>query len=142
MSDNKKGEKRKTIVVEIGVFSGRKNPAFELDPDAAKDLTKRCREVIGRKAIHPPPPPKLGEFYGFAVSVPKTLQKDLGLPELIRVFHGVVTTVEDRKEAHWKDEANIEGHLEKLARRYDRGEFLDLVGYRGAGDGADSAKGR
>jgi hypothetical protein len=140
MSDITKGEATKTVVVEIGVFSGRKNPAFELDAEAAKDLASRCRDVIGRHAIHPPPPPKLGEFYGFSVTVPKTLQKDLGLPQNIRVVHGVLTTVEDRKETHWKDEANIEGRLANLARRQDRGEFLDLVGYKEPGDEAESTR--
>ena len=74
------------------------------------------------------------------MTVPRTLQKDLGLPGIFRVSHGVVTTVEDRKEVHWKDEANIEGQLANQARRHDRGEFLDLVGYKGPGDEAESAR--
>lgn len=126
------------VVAMIGLFSGRENPSFELEAEESNRLLEMSLRAIGRERIHPPPVPKLGEFYGFLVRVPGPLREKFGSPGRMRVFHGVITTEGDQGEEHWRDGQEIEGFLARLAQEKGQGQFLDLGGFKGSGGGQEA----
>ena len=129
--ENKKGEIREDeLMVMLGVFSGRQNPVLNLGRDDAEKLARMVHAVIGKEPIHPPPPPKLGLFYGFFLKAPRELAKNLELPEKMRVFHGVLTEEHVREEKHWRDFENIERFLTTYAFEKGFGKFLEPVGVK------------
>lgn len=116
------------IVVKIGVFSGRPNPEMSLTDDTAEKLADLVRATLGEESIHPPPPPRLGKFYGFLVQLPEQKSRALGLPAQVNVFSGVVTEMTAGKQKHWRDIREIGRFLLHLAYERGFGELLEQVG--------------
>jgi hypothetical protein len=116
------------IVVKIGLYSGMPNPEMKLTGETASQFAELVKSTLGREPIHPPPAPKLGEFYGFLVQVPQEKAKGLELPAQASVFSGVLTDMTQRKGAHWSDVAGIERFLIRLAYEQGFGELLEKVG--------------
>ena len=115
------------ILVKIGLFSGRPNPEMKLTDDMASQFADLVKSTVGKEPIHPPPPPKLGEFYGFFVQVPDQKVKELGLPAQASIFSGVLTDMTQQKQAHWRDVAGIERFLTRLDYEQDFGDLLRKV---------------
>lgn len=122
------GSKQDAIRVIVGVFSGRPNPELSLPGDVAEELANLVKETLGKEPIHPPPPPKLGYYYGFVLQSPKESAERLGIPAEFRVYHGVLTEREGRKQKHWRDVAQIERFLIDLAYEQGYGDLLEHVG--------------
>ena len=117
------------ITVQIGVFSGRRNPEFAMAPDAQAQFAEMMRAVIGVEPANPPGPPKLGEFYGFLVIVPAELVRKLDLPEAIEIWRGVVSPAAPRTDnGHWRDTAGVEAFLIGQALEAGHGEILREYG--------------
>ncbi len=116
------------IVVQIGLFSGRPNPEMKLTDDMASQLADLVKSTVGKEPIHPPPPPKLGEFYGFLVRVPDRKVKGLGLPPQVSVSSGVLTRMTEQAQSHWRDVAGVERFLTRLAYEQGFGDLLQKVG--------------
>jgi hypothetical protein len=121
-------ENKDAIVVKIGLFSGRENPEMKLTDGVASQFAELVKSTMGKEPIHPPPHPKLGEFYGFLVQVPEQKVNELGLPVQAIIFSGVLTDMTRRKEAHWRDMAGIEQFLIRLAYEQGFGDLLRKVG--------------
>lgn len=130
MENNNQDIREDELVVALGVFSGRPNPVFSLERDDAEKLAQVVQGVIGKESIHPPPHPKLGHFYGFFIKAPRELSKSLGIPEKMRIFHGVLTETQDREERHWRDLERIEEFLTHYAFEKGFGEYLEPVGVK------------
>lgn len=120
-------ENKDAMVVKIGLFSGRPNPEMKLTDEMASQFADLVKLTVGKEPIHPPPPPKLGEFYGFLVQVPDQKAKELGLPVQATVFSGVLTDMTQKKQAYWRDEAGIERFLTRLAYEQGFGDLLRKV---------------
>jgi hypothetical protein len=121
-------ENEDVIVVNIGLFSGLPNPEMELTDDIASQFADLVKSTLGKEPIHPPPPPKLGEFYGFLIQTPDQKAKSLGLPPQIYVFSGVLTNMAREKQTHWRDAAGIERFLIRLAYEQGFGDLLQKLG--------------
>lgn len=130
MESNNQDIREDEVIVTLGVFSGRPNPALNLDRDDAEKLAVMLHSVIGKETMHPPPHPKLGEFYGFFLKVPGELSEQLVLPRKMRVFSGVLTEEQDGEQKHWRDAKRIEEFLTVYAYEKGLGEFLELVGVK------------
>ena len=115
------------ILVKIGLFSGMPNPEMNLTDEVASQFADLVKLTVGKEPIHPPPPPKLGEFYGFLVQVPDHKAKELGLPVQATVFSGVLTDMTQKKQAYWRDKAGIEQFLTRLAYEQGFGDLLRKV---------------
>jgi hypothetical protein len=115
------------ITATAGVFSGRRNPEIVLSGTDASSFAERVRETLGKDPIHPPPPPKLGSYYGFQIHASKQLAKDRGIPEDFNIYSGVITEQNGREQRHWRDVGGVEDFLLGIA--YERGhrELLDKV---------------
>jgi len=116
------------ITAIAGVFSGRPNPEIVLRGADATELAERLRKSVGKEPSNPPPPPKLGFFYGFQVHAPKKPAKDIGLPENFNVFSGVITEQQGREPRHWRDSGGVEQYLIAKAYEQGHGELLEKVG--------------
>jgi hypothetical protein len=116
------------IVVQIGVFSGRPNPEMSLTDEAAVEFADLVKSALGQEPIHPPPPPKLGKFYGFLVQVPEQKVRALDLPSRVNIFSGVLTDMTSREQTHWRDTVGLERFLLHLAYERGFGELLEKVG--------------
>lgn len=120
-------ENKDAMVIKIGLFSGRPNPEMKLTDEMASQFADLVKLTVGKEPIHPPPPPKLGEFYGFLVQVPDQKAKELGLPVQATVFSGVLTDMTQKKKAYWRDKAGIERFLTRLAYEQGFGDLLRKV---------------
>ncbi len=116
------------IVVSVGLFSGRPNPEIVMSGDAASQIAERLRASIGKEATAPPPPPRLGFFYGFYLQAPARLARELGVPESFSVYSGVITEAGKREQRHWRDTAGLESFLMAAALREGHGELLEKAG--------------
>jgi len=108
-----------SVRVELLVYSGQQNPAWELTEAEAQEFQRRLSEL----PVGPPPPqpPGLG-YAGFSISVsPPT--KDL--PERIVVYKGVRVTAAGVTR---RDEAGLEAWLRSLARNRGYADLLDAEG--------------
>jgi hypothetical protein len=86
--------------------------------------------VKGKVPIHQPPPPKLGQFYGFFIKTPQELARELQMPEKMRVWMGVLSESEGEKENHWQDVERIEKFLTTFAFQKGFGDLLERVGLK------------
>ncbi len=126
------------IVVTLGVFSGRPNPVLNLDREDAEKLAEMVHGIIGKEAIHPPPHPKLGEFYGFSLKVPGELSKQFMLPKKMGIYSGVLTEGQGGEQRHWRDPGKIENFLTGYAFKKGLGKFLEPMGIKNpSGDNSD-----
>ena len=114
----------RTIVVRLLIFSGRPDPEWTPDPEAAQDLRERIRGALGRERIHPTGPGALG-YRGFDVRGPGGEGE---IPADLLVFRGVVTVQPGTRAAHWRDTTGVEQALIGQARRQNHGSLLDGVG--------------
>jgi len=114
------------ITVTAGVYSGRRNPEFVLSGADASALAERARAARGHGPSNPPPPPKLGFYYGFKIHAPKKLAAEFGIPENFTVFSGVLTEHDGREQRHWRDASGVEELLLAVAYR-EHGELLERV---------------
>ena len=108
--------------VELDVFSGQSNPAWELTPgevaEVAKRLTglPRLQQAAGE--------PGLG-YRGFVLSNP---QRFPDLPIEIRVYGGVLTIREPAGPSYYRDAAKLEDWLLVQARQAGQAEILREIG--------------
>jgi|LGVF01.1.fsa_nt_gb hypothetical protein len=116
------------IIIEIGVFSGRRNPELSLSGEVAEKLVSMLKTTIGKKSIRPPPTPRLGHYYGFLVRTPKEMAKQLDLPLEFSVYNGVITEGKPQERKYWRDVAQIEKFLFDQAYEYGYGELLKEFG--------------
>ncbi len=93
-----------------------------------EEFVKRLQGILGQESIHAPPAPRLGYYYGFRVISPKALAEKFEAPAEFRVYHGVITTSEGKKECHWRDLAGLENFLVEQAYEQGYGEMLAKVG--------------
>jgi hypothetical protein len=114
---------KEAITAQIGLFSGRPNPVLSLAGEAVEQFVKLVQATIGKEPIHPPPPPRLGYYYGFLVVASRS-----GLPAELNVYYGVVTEGEGRDQKHWRDVAGVERFLIVQAYQQGYGELLEKVG--------------
>ncbi len=119
-------ENKDAMFVKIGLFSGRPNPEMKLTDEMASQFADLVKLTVGKEPIHPPPPPKLGEFYGFLVQVPDQKAKELRLPVQATVFSGVFTDMTQKKQTYWRDKG-IERFLIRLAYEQGFGDLLQKV---------------
>jgi len=113
------------ITVKIGVFSGRENPEFSLDETSADRFIELLRSILGGEPATPLSAPKLGEFYGFLISMPDKMARERGLPQAIEVRERVVTAETAReKQTSWYDGAGLLPFLVGLAYEAGHGEVL------------------
>ena len=120
--------KKDAITVTMGIFSGRPNPQLSLTGAPAEEFAGLVKATIGKEPIHPPPPPKLGFYYGFVVETPRELAARLALPAALGIYHGVLTEGKGREQKHWRDTANVERFLTEHAYKQGLGELLEKVG--------------
>jgi hypothetical protein len=116
------------IAVRIGLFSGRPNPEMTLSGDDAARFAELVQSTVGGEPIHPPPAPRLGQFYGFLVLAPAPLARTLGLPPQMSIFAGVLTEMRDRSQVHWRDVGGVERFLVRLAYEQGFGDELRRAG--------------
>jgi hypothetical protein len=116
------------ITVDVGVYSGRPNPQFELREEEARALATALKAARTEQARHAPPQPKLGEFYGFLIHIPTALAKEFGLPEEVMVHFGMITDRVAQRVTHWQDRSGLEEQL--IERAYSRG-YGDVLEKRG-----------
>ena len=119
--------KKDEIIGIIGLFSGRPNPELSLKGEAAAQFADLIKSTIGKEPIHPPPPARLGYYYGFLVHVPKELAERFKLLMDYSIYHGVVTERKGREQKHWRDVANVEQFLITQAYDQDYGDLLEKV---------------
>ena len=91
-------------------------------------FTGLVKATIGKEPIHPPPPAKLGYYYGFRVHIPEEIAKRSELPAELNVYHGVVTVNKKREQEHWRDVAGVEQFLINQAREQGYGNILEKTG--------------
>ncbi len=120
--------KKDAITATIGIFSGRPNPEVLLTGGLAEEFASLVKTTIGKEPIHPPPPPKLGIYYGFFVQIPGELAKRLALPAEFNMYHGVLTEGKGREQNHWRDVAKVERFLIEQSLKQGHGELLEKVG--------------
>jgi hypothetical protein len=120
--------KTAAITVIIGVFSGRPNPELMFTGEVAEEFANLVKATIGKEPIHPPPPPRLGYYYGFRVRIPSELVKRLELPAEFNVYQGVLTEGQGREQRHWRDVAKVERFLIDQAYKQGHGALLEKVG--------------
>lgn len=120
--------KKDAIIATIGIFSGRPNPELMLSGKVAEKLANLVKTTLGKESIHPPPPPRLGYYYGFLVQTSKELAKRLELPVEFNVYHGVITERYGQEQKHWRDVANVERFLIDQAYEQGHGDLLEKVG--------------
>ncbi|MGB9368861.1 MAG: hypothetical protein WCE79_22890 [Xanthobacteraceae bacterium] len=122
------------IVAEIGAFSGFRNPTLSLTGSAADQFANLVRQTVNREPIHPPPPPKLGHYYGFLVRMPAELARQLGIPPRLRAYQAVLTEGDGREQKHWRDVSGVERFLTGEAYQQGHGEILKKLGVERSGD--------
>jgi hypothetical protein len=122
------GSDQPAITVDVGVYSGRPNPQFELREEEARALATALKAARTEPARHGPPQPKLGQFYGFLIHVPPALAKEFGLPEELMVHHGLITDQVDQRVTHWRDRAGLEEQLIDRAYSQGHGDVLEKRG--------------
>ena len=127
------------ITVNVGIFSGRPNPEMTLVDDEAETVAGMLREVIGGRATHPQPRPKLGRFYGFLIKPSAEIAKRMELPAEVSIYEGIVAEPKKSAESGWRDLVGLEQLLLEHALRNDFGELLERVGVdtSGSSDQAD-----
>lgn len=118
----------KEITASIGIFSGRENPKLLLEGELSEQFAERIKSTVGKEAIHAPPPPRLGFYYGFQIHVPAEQAKRLELSKEYNVYHGVITVIESSKQDNWRDTGNIEQFLLEQAMKQGHGDLLEKVG--------------
>jgi|ERR1041385_2914811 hypothetical protein len=116
------------ITVSVGLFSGRPNPEIVMAGQQAAQIAERVRVSVGKEPASPPPPPRLGSFYGFYLQAAPQLAKQLGVPENFSVYSGVITERTKREQRHWRDTAGLESFLMAAARDEGHGELLERAG--------------
>ncbi|MBN1133402.1 MAG: hypothetical protein JXA38_00430 [Methanosarcinaceae archaeon] len=117
-------ENKEVVVVKLGIYSGRPNPEMKLTNKMALQYADLVKLTVSKEQTHPPPPVKLGEFYGFFVQIPDKKAEELGLPGQAAVLNGVFTDMTHKKLTHWSDEAGIERFLTRLAYELGFGDLL------------------
>ena len=116
------------ITAAVGIFSGRQNQEVQLTGDTAQALARLVKSDLGKEPTRPPPTPRLGFYYGFAVRMSPELAKSLGLPQQFSVYQGVLTESAERGQRHWRDAAGVEQFLLDQAHQQGHSELLKRVG--------------
>jgi hypothetical protein len=120
--------KNDEITARIGIFSGRPNPQLSFAGKVVEEFAKLVKLSIGKETIHPPPPPRLGFYYGFRIRIPTALAERLALSRELNIYSGVITEKKGREEKHWRDTSKVEDFLIRKAYEQDFGEWLQKVG--------------
>jgi hypothetical protein len=110
------------ITVRLLVYSGRPDPEWTLDMQAADDLARRVRDAASGQSIHAPAEGGLG-YRGFRI----TGGEALGMPREFGVFRGVLSALAGPRSQHWLD-AGLEQFLLEDARRRGFAEVLSAAG--------------
>ncbi|MCX6235640.1 MAG: hypothetical protein NT175_13140 [Bacteroidetes bacterium] len=123
-------DKNDVIVVKIGLFSGLPNPEVKLTGEMAVQYARLLKSAVGKEPIHQPPPPKLGEFYGFLILAPEKRARELDIPVQVNVFSGVINDMAPKKQAYWRDVSGIERFLIKVVSDQGFGELMRKIGFK------------
>jgi len=118
------------ISVALGIFSGRPNPEITLAGASAEELGRLVNTAIGKEPTHPPPPARLGSYYGFVIRVPRETAARLSVPSEFSVYGGVITEAAGQQPKYWRDIANVERFLIDQSYKEGQGELLEKVGVR------------
>ena len=116
------------ILVMIGLYSGRPNPEMLLPTEDISKFASLITEVVGKEALDPAAPAKLGEFQGFIVLVAKDVAEQERLPKAFSVFRGVLTEEARQPKRSWRDVSGVENYLIDLAFKLGHGELLEKFG--------------
>ncbi len=104
--------------VELDIFSGRPNPAWELSSQEAAALAELLTELP--RAGQPPAEGGLG-YRGFTLSTPGGSP---GLPTWARVYDGVLAVLEHGEPMYYRDANGIERWLSERAAERGYGDLL------------------
>ena len=107
--------------VELQVYSGRPNPAWDLSAQDVAEVARRMADLP--RSRQPFVEGSLG-YGGFVIQNPKNAA---GLPTKIKVFNGIGIP-EERDIAVYQDVHDLEGWLLKEARQHGYGAILSEVG--------------
>ena len=88
---------RRQITVTLLVFSGRPNPEWALEDQAAAEFSQRVSQVVGKEPIHAPPGSGVGAYNGFIVRAPSA-----PTPPEFAVFYRVVSERAGPQGRHWR----------------------------------------
>lgn len=114
----RRAEVQPAMRVELDVFSGRPNPAWELAPEEVAELAQRLTGLP--RTDQPPGEGGLG-YRGFTISNPS---RSAGLPAEIRVFSGVLALPENGAMVYHRDEHDVERWLLAQAARHGYGDLV------------------
>jgi hypothetical protein len=119
-------ERPSPVRVELDVFSGRPNPAWDLSPDEEAEL---ARLIAGL----PPSRRSLDEgglgYRGFVIRA--TTGAEARMPDEVRVHHGVVRVSEGGRVRNHEDTHGLERWLQEQARGRGHGDVLRWSGAAG-----------
>ncbi len=118
------------IMVEVGVFSGRANPRIEVRGEDARAFAMALKAARTEEVRHSLPPPKLGEFYGFLIRVPRPLAGEFDLSMEVTVHFGIITERVERGIRQWRDRSGLEQQLIERAYSQGHGDVLEKRGVR------------
>ena len=116
------------VTVEIGLFSGRRNPQLSLTGEPLQRFAASVKTAIGKEPIHPPPAPRLGHYYGFFVRPSGDVAARLQLPPELDVYSGVLTERRGKEAKHWRDVDRVEQFLINQAFEQGYGGLLEKTG--------------
>lgn len=117
-----------TVTVDVGLFSGRRNPQLTLSEEATLRLLALLRETLHAEATAPPKQMRLGRYYGFMITLSEGLVGDLHCAKHIAVYDRVLSEQYDGHEQHWRDSAGLERFLLEQAQLSGLGSFLKRGG--------------
>ena len=101
------------VTVEVLIFSGRRNPTWELqDTKALEKLKLKLKDLPEASAEEPGGWRNLG-FQGFRIWGGESL----GLPAQIRIYQGVVSTGHGKAAKYLKDLTRLEQSLIEESKR-------------------------
>ena len=116
---------RGALTVRLQIYSGRPDPEWTLEPDAADEVARQVRQAMSAAPGQAPPEGGLG-YRGFRI----TGGEAFGLPSELAAFRGVVSEVTGKRTRHWPDTAGLERSLIEDARKRGFAEVLDALGVK------------
>ncbi|UCE27378.1 MAG: hypothetical protein JSW52_01090 [Candidatus Coatesbacteria bacterium] len=109
------------VTVRFRIFSGRRDPEWELDEEAVRKLKSLLEKTVKGERIDEAPTGGLG-YRGFLVRCGPEVRD---LPTDFIVFRGVLTENPGPKAVHRRDTGGVEEFLLAEARRQGYGGVID-----------------
>ena len=110
-------KKEQIVEVILDVFSGVPNPKWRLQLDQIEELKKKSQKLLSVKAK---PQPGLG-YRGFIIN---NISKIPEIPGQMKIFDGVLTTIEKGVTSHVEDTNKIEDWLFEIAIQKGYGDIV------------------